>query len=369
MPKKRKDGYLKATFTYKKKRYYVYGKNKDELFEKEKEKREELESAYNTRINPTIAEYYERWKERYRKTVSEASLNFYVNKYRMIKKIYVKGTKRLFVDMLIKDITIDDLYYLQDTLLESGKKTSTVNDCVFFVRRLLYAAEDEHIIKYNPGKNFKDLKRTEDRARDTIHRALTHEEQSLLFSSDAMKYSSYYNVYRFAILTGMRIGEIGALKLSDIKDGYIHIQRTVSRDEKGKPIIGKDAKTASGKRTIPISDELKKIIAEQREKNKKLNGNIINIDDVLFRSPKGYLIMPGGIDKDLVKICNIVGIDKISMHGFRATFATRCIESGMNPRTLQEILGHKDYAITMNLYGHVLENTKKDEMEKVHIVV
>jgi integrase len=53
------------------------------------------------------------------------------------------------------------------------------------------------------------------------------------------------------------------------------------------------------------------------------------------------------------------------MHALRATFATRAIEGGMNPKTLQEILGHSNYNITMSLYGHCLTDTKREAMNNV----
>ena len=56
-----------------------------------------------------------------------------------------------------------------------------------------------------------------------------------------------------------------------------------------------------------------------------------------------------------------------STHAFRHTFATRATESGMMPKTLQDILGHADINMTMNLYSHVMDETKIKEMGRVHI--
>ena len=56
-------------------------------------------------------------------------------------------------------------------------------------------------------------------------------------------------------------------------------------------------------------------------------------------------------------------------HALRATFATRCIEQGIEPRTLQELLGHADFGLTMNLYGYVVDNTKTKAMNKIKIAL
>ena len=73
------------------------------------------------------------------------------------------------------------------------------------------------------------------------------------------------------------------------------------------------------------------------------------------------------VDREIKRICKVIGIEEFTMHGFRATFATRCIEAGMNPRTLQELLGHTNFNLTMSLYGHVVNDTLKNEAEKVNI--
>ncbi len=61
-------------------------------------------------------------------------------------------------------------------------------------------------------------------------------------------------------------------------------------------------------------------------------------------------------------------MERITSHAFRDTFATRAIESGMNPKTLQSILGHASIKMTMDLYAHVMEDTKIEEMQKVSVM-
>ena len=71
--------------------------------------------------------------------------------------------------------------------------------------------------------------------------------------------------------------------------------------------------------------------------------------------------------KNIQELIRKGGIEfkKISVHTFRHTFATRCIENGMQPQVLKSILGHSSHAMTMDLYSHVLPDTKSEEMKNI----
>lgn len=132
-------------------------------------------------------------------------------------------------------------------------------------------------------------------------------------------------------------------------------------------IIGIDAKTSSGMRNIPMTTEARNALRAQMQINKQVFGET-NDNSAIFRTIGGDLIGHKAINEELSLLCKKAGIDdKITSHALRATFATRAIESGMNPKTLQEILGHSDINITMNLYAHVMESTKAKEMSKLTI--
>lgn len=270
--------------------------------------------------------------------------------------------------MKIKDVSIDDLRLLQKQLSET-RKAQSVNDYMNHLKHVFKDATNERIISYNPFVLLSSLKITEEKATDTIHRALTKEEQTAFFSSDLTRNSYYYNVFRIAILTGMRIGEIGALKSSDINNGFIHVQRTITRVESGAYVIGETAKTEAGKRTIPINNQIQEVIHSQKKVNRILDNDTIQISDTIFKAPERGLLLATPCDRELKRICKTIGIQPFTMHAFRDTFATRCIESGMNPKTLQELLGHANINITMNLYAQVMEETKVNEMQLVNIAI
>lgn len=87
--------------------------------------------------------------------------------------------------------------------------------------------------------------------------------------------------------------------------------------------------------------------------------------DQVFLCRKGEPVKNSTYDTALFKICDKVGIKRFSMHVLRHTFAIRCIEAGMMPKTLQKILGHSNIEITMNLYVHITEDEKHKEIELV----
>ena len=366
--KKRKDGYMTGSFTVDGKRYFVYGHSAKELNEKESRKREELRQGIEKRKLPTVTQYYERWSERRTGIIKESTHRGQEKMFNAMKVIQIPAAGCAFGDIKLQDVTIDDLNVLQGELLQK-RRTQTVNDYLAHLKHVMNDAMKERVIDYNPCVLLKPLKRIEEKARDTHHRALSIEEQTAFFQSDRAKRSSYYNVFMFAILTGMRCGEIGALKYTDIRDGMIHVERTITRTQSGRYRIGEDAKTEAGRRTIPVNDEIREVLERQRYISRLLYGNVVSINETVFKAPEGGLLMATPADRELKTICTQIGIKPFTMHAFRATFATRAIEAGMNPRTLQELLGHSNFNITMSLYGHVLTDTKAAAMKELHIAL
>lgn len=363
--KKRSDGRLQKSFTFNGKRYYVNARTKEELDKKLYEKRKEVEQGKEQHDNPTIDRFYQIWVDSRQGIVTEATLRSQQCHFNTMSDIVIDG--KCFKDYRLSEVKAEDIRIIQRTLSDSGNSAQTVNDKINFLSHIFNDALKEQYIQYNPCSPVRPLKRTEKKARDTIHRALTIEETHTFF--DGAKDSYYYNIYRIAINTGMRIGEIGALRNSDIYDGKIHVERTITRLENGGYAIGDYPKTESGKRTIPMNDAISEIIDNQRKLNSILDGNVSSIDGLIFKAPERGLLMATPVDRDIKRICKRTGIEHFTCHAFRATFATRCIEQNVPVRTLQELLGHSDYAMTMNLYGHVVDDTKESAMNQIDIAL
>lgn len=176
------------------------------------------------------------------------------------------------------------------------------------------------------------------------------------------------NRYTFGILltlyTGMRIGEICALKWKniDLKKKVITINSTISRvknlnnniQNKTKLIV-ENAKTINSIRKIPIPKSLIEILNKVKGK-----------DEYYFLTGSEKIIDPRNYENQYKKILKCAGINEnYSYHTLRHTFATRCIALGFDPKTLQEILGHSNIKITLSLYVHPTEKMKTTCMNKL----
>lgn len=247
-------------------------------------------------------------------------------------------------------------------LMKNDYKSSTI----YQTRMALYcmfsdAAENDIIpknpvtksVKYDIGKESKET------------RALTIEEQKKFL--EVAKNTSNYNQFAFILQTGLRTGEMIGLKWSDVDfvNKEISIERTAEfRYSVGEWRVG-EPKSKAGYRKVPLTEEAIRILKEQKEKLKKIKVVNFEFGDYIFLSRKGEPTKNSAYDSSLFKLCDKAGIERFSMHVLRHTFATRCIEANMRPKTLQVILGHSNVGITMNLYVHVTEDERQNEVRKI----
>lgn len=166
-----------------------------------------------------------------------------------------------------------------------------------------------------------------------------------------------------AIYTGARLGELCGLRWSDIDfdNGIIHISRTVERicnhehisgEPKTKLIIS-ETKTISSNRFIPISEKTVLLLKLIKHNDSPFVLSGISRD---FMDPRT-------LQYAFKRFLNECNLRDVKFHTLRHTFATRCMESGMDIKTLSEILGHSDTSITTNIYVHSTIEHKRKAIE------
>lgn len=155
--------------------------------------------------------------------------------------------------------------------------------------------------------------------------------------------------------------------IGDVSPQGVKVCKTITRTEVGGYEIGGETKTAAGRRTVPVNAAALKAWNNQRAIRAAIDGAPM-INYPVFTAARGGLLKSANVNYDIAKYCDNAKIERFSVHAFRDTFATRCVESGMNVKTLQEILGHTDIQMTLGLYAHVMEDQKQEQLKAVNFM-
>lgn len=220
------------------------------------------------------------------------------------------------------------------------------------------------IIIDNPMDN---VRKPNSRKRTSKIRALTIEEQRRLYRVMTEEHCIYSSQILISMLTGMRMGEINALYVSDVNLNlnYINIDKTVAVDIQGIPFLNDTPKTKTGERRIPINDIVRPLF------EKLLASKEHSKNEMLFYSKKGTLV-PTSLVNDEFKLMlekydivdeSIKG--NVTVHSLRHTYATRCVEAGASPKVLQKLLGHANIKVTLDTYTDVFESFQTESVQKV----
>lgn len=374
--RQRPDGTYSARYTNRfGERKELYGKNLSELkmrlnkaiFDDANRKPEE--NKY------TLSQWYKKWIEIHKYQVIRNNTKAYYN------QIFTKHIEPTLGNKKLQDITQLDIKSLLKDLDKKGYQFETKNKVRIMLLDMFDKALIDDYVQKNPCKGIKVLR---DEKKDM--RVFTREEQTEFF--ECCKGTFYDNLFVVAISTGLRQGELCALTWEDIdlEKKEISVTKTLLyqklEGDSKKEFYINPPKTKSSKRKVPINKQCETALKKQYlQRNiimsKKSAKPLEGFENLLFTTKYGTPLCDQIIIDAIKRIVDEINICKdeleqfelFTTHCFRHSFATRCFEAQIPPKTVQKYLGHASLQMTMDLYTSVLESKKHEDMEKLECVL
>ena len=301
-------------------------------------------------IHKTIREIAAAWKEYKRPYVKQSTMAAYV----FIFENHILPT--FGEDNSLPEQSVQAFVLHK---IESGLSTKSVKDILIVLKMVMkFGVKKEWMtyyewdIKYPPSSENKVL----DVLSVTNHRKILNHIQSHFTFMGLGIYIS--------LSTGLRIGEICALKWSDINvtDGILTVNRTIERiyiiegKKKHTELVINTPKTKNSCREIPMNKELLGMLKPLKK--------VVN-DDYYILTNDERPTEPRTYRNYYKRLMEKLDIPKLKYHGLRHSFATRCIEVGCDYKTVSVLLGHSNISTTLNLYVHPNMEQKKRCIDKV----
>ena len=265
------------------------------------------------------------------------------------------------------------LIKLQQT---DGRSYSSIHSIRGVLRPAFQMAMDDDLIRKNPFEfQLATVIVNDSVTREAISRK--QERQFLQFVQQDNHFCKYYEGIYILFKTGMRISEFVGLTISDIDmdKRTIDINHQLQRKRDGEYII-EDTKTNAGTRVLPMTDDVyecfEKILANRRKP--KVEPMVQGRIGFLYLDKNDKPMVALHWEKYFEHICEKynkiykVQMPKVTPHVCRHTYCSNMAKSGMNPKTLQYLMGHSDIGVTLNTYTHLGFEDAKEEMQKIQKV-
>lgn len=310
------------------------------------------------RSNKKVGEWMDEWLENYLPNIEETTRKGYKHKIKRYIRPYIG-------DILIKSLKTEHIQRMVNDMLDNGLSPKNIRDTFNNVNAAMKKAVKLQLIPYNPCEavELPKLKkyRAEVYSAEMIHKLL-----------DIATGTDMYLPIFLLVMVGLRRGELLALRWKDIdfKNNMLKIRKNMVNGEKGSVI--KSPKTESGVRDIYVGED---VIAVLRQAKLQYMNNAFsygvgfqNMGFVISKKD-GSPMKPDSMTQKWRRFLEAHDLPKIRLHDLRHSNATALIMAGVNPRVVQQRLGHSDVNITLNTYTHVLPEMDMEAAAKLDSIL
>ena len=363
-------------------RHTVYAKTLNALRQLEREIATDISDGLRSSDTMTLNDIFETWKSITRglSTSTYQYHHYWYNKY----------VRDSFGKRQIKSIKKSDVKLFYTRLVDSGVGIAGIGQVNKILSQLFDIAVEDEYLRNNPSKGaFKDLKAMYPKEK---RHALTADQTRLFvdYLSTEESNKRMYPLFIVLLNTGMRLGEATGLTWNDIdfEENEIHVNHTLSyffhsteRDKRsGAYFEIHTPKTESGTRVIPMLGVVRDALIFEKKTQDKLGVQckmaIDGVSDFVFLNNNGRPYQPATIRyhlKRIIEQCNqrqleigsSLYLPKFSCHTLRHTFATRLCERGVNVKVIQDVMGHANVSITLNIYTDVTAESKRNAFDNM----
>jgi len=333
------------------KRRYVSGKTREEV-------RKKLTKVMADRDGGlvfdsgglTVGEYLDRWLRDVRDTVRQSTHERY-------GFAIVPHIKPVLGHIRLKDLTPVQVRWFYRERLDSGLAPATVHKLHVVLHKALKAAVADGLIPRNAAAGLKPPKII----REEIDSLTQEEARRLLEAACGDRLEA---LYVLALSTGMRQGELLALKWDDVdlERGVLGVRRTLSRTDKAY-VLG-ELKTKTSRRTIRLTvgavQALRDHLTRQLEEMERRR-SLYQPGGLVFATEIGTVINPSNLrNRSFNPLLKRARLRPIRFHDLRHTCATLLLSQNVNPKIVSEMLGHASITITLDTYSHVLPTMQEN---------
>lgn len=243
----------------------------------------------------------------------------------------------------LADVGRAHLQALIDEEAAAGAKTATFINCVNVVGAIYRRAIRREQVAVNPAADL-DIPRDRERPNRASSAAQVAELLVPLRPEDRTLYAA-------AAYSGLRRGELRALRVCDVDLKVGEIQVTRNWDDREGPI---STKTESSERNVPLLAVLREHLTDHLIRTQRSG------EDLLFARRDGNAFDPSTVNRRVATAWRRAGLEPVTLHDLRHTFASLLIDAGINLKAVSEYMGHSSITITVDRYGHLLPGSRDE---------